>query len=410
MPDLAEAGRIRRSLWSVLVAALALGGVVQVVRSAVVQQTVASAPEVAAKLWPDHPRVKLGLAMAQIGEAAGAGQAPASGSIALSQAAARRAPLAIEPFLIQGAIAQSGQRTERAERLFVEAARREPRSAAARYFLAQLYLSSERPAEGLRHAAVLVRLVAGGSAALVPAITIYAKSPGAVPTLRTMFARDHLLRDAVLSDLARDAGNYDVIIALAGGGIAKSDPLAGPGWQERLLTVLVERGDFTRARALWLRISGLPKPPTGIFNPQFAKLAAPAPFNWAFGGGEFGFAEPAANASLQVVYYGRTNGQLASQTLLLAPGAYQLRMRVMRESDNDQGSGLAWTVACDKASAVLVSLPVGEAKGASRPLAAQFTVPAECAAQTIRLVGTASEYAASEQVNFSNFQLVRLAS
>ena len=120
----------------------------QVVRSAVVQQYAASAPEVAATLWPDHPRVALGLAMAEIGAAAGAGKVPAPMTIARSQAAARRAPLAVEPFLIEGAMAQSGQRPDRAERLFVEAARRDPRSAAARFFLAQLYLSSGRPMRG----------------------------------------------------------------------------------------------------------------------------------------------------------------------------------------------------------------------------------------------------------------------
>ena len=225
-----------------------------------------------------------------------------------------------------------------------------------------------------------------------------------------MFERDRALRDAVLTDLARDAGNAEVILALAGDDIGQRDPSAGPGWRERLLTALVERGDFSRARALWLRISGLPTAPAGIFNPQFAKLAAPAPFNWTFGSGEYGFAEPAENASLQVVYYGRTNGQFAAQTLLLAPGTYQLRMRVLRESDNDQSSGLAWSVTCDKASTTLVTLPVGEGKGPARTIAGEFRVPAGCAAQTIKLVGTASDYAASEQVAFSNLQLVRMPS
>ena len=395
---------------TVVVAALALGSAAYVVRSAVVQQNIASRPDMAAVLWPNHPRVVFALAMAEIGEAASAGRAPSEESISRTLTAAQRAPLATEPFLIRGAIALSEQRDDHAERLFVEAARRDPRSAAARFFLSQLYLSSGRPDEGLRHASVLVRLVSGGSTALVPAIAVYAKSPGAVPRLRKMFARDHALRDAVLSDLARDGGNYGVIIALAGGAIGKGDPLAGPGWRERLLNALIERGDFGRARALWLRISGLPAAPTGLFNPQFAKVAAPAPFNWTFGSGEFGFAEPTVNASLQVVYYGRADGQFASQTLLLAPGVYLLRMRVMRESDKNQGSGLAWMVACGEAPSDLLKLPVGDVEGVARPVAAQFTVPAGCTSQTLKLVGTASEDAASEQLIINNFQLVRLVS
>ena len=395
---------------TVMVAALALGGAVQVVRSAVVQHEVATNPNVAAMAWPDHPRVMLALAMAKIGEAAAAGKGPSAVSIARSMTAARRAPLAVEPFLIKGAIAQSEQRDDLAERLFVEAVRRDPRSAAARFFLSQRYLSSGRAGEGLHQASVLVRLVAGGSAALVPAIAVYAKSPEAVPTLRRMFASDHALRDAVLSDLAREADNYALIVALAGDQIGTGDRLVTPGWQAQLLRALVERGDLKRAQALWLRISGLRTAPTGIFNPQFAKLDAPAPFNWTFGSGEYGFAEPAANASLQIIYYGRADSQLVGQTLLLAPGNYELRMRVVRESDNDQASGLAWTVTCGQAATALFNLPVGAIKGAARPLAGRFTVPADCASQTIKLVGTASEYAASEELTINDFQLVRLAS
>ena len=82
----------------------------------------------------------------------------------------------------------------------------------------------------------------------------------------------------------------------------------------------------------------------------------------------------------------------------------------MRESDHDQSSGLAWTVSCGTAANVLFTLPVGDVKGAARPVGGRFTVPAGCASQTIKLVGTASDYAASEQVNIDNFQLVRLAS
>ena len=388
-----------------LVLALALAGAVQVARSAVVQHSIASRPDLAAMLWPSHPRVELALAMAEIGKAASAGQAPAAASVARSMAAARRAPLAVEPYLIRGAIAQSEKRDDLAERLFVEASRRDPRSAAARYFLAQRYLTSGRPGDGLRQASVLVRLVSGGPAALVPAIAQYARAPDALPTLRRMFASDHGLRDAVLSELARDAGNYDLIVRLAGDDIGRGEPLVAPVWQTQLLRSLIDRGEFGRARALWLRISGLRTAPAGIFNPQFARLAAPAPFNWSFGGGEFGFAEPAAGNSLQVIYYGRANAEFANQTLLLAAGTYELRMRVVRDSDS--GSGLAWTVACGPAGAVLLNLPIGDIEGVARPISGRFAVPAGCSSQTIRLTGTAREYAASEQVTINDLQLVR---
>ena len=392
---------------TVLVAGLALAGAVQVVRTAVVQHSVATDPDLAAAVWPGHPRVAFALTMAEIGEAANAGQAPSAASLARSLDGARRAPLAIEPFLIYGAIAQHEQRDDLAERLFLEAARRDPRSAAARYFLSQRYLSTGRPGEGLRHAAVLVRLVPGGFAALVPAVAEYARSPDAVTTLRKMFAGDRRLRDAVLAVLARDVDNYRLIIALAGDDIGTGEPPVAPVWQGQLLRALIERGDFSRAHALWLRISGLRTAPAGLFNPQFARLAAPAPFNWSFGSGDFGFAEPAARGGLQIIYYGRANAQFASQTLLLAPGTYELRMRVTRDSDGDEDSGLAWSVACSTGN-VLATIPLGAIEGAALPLAGQFVVPAGCKAQTIRLAGTMRDYASSEQVTINDLQLVRL--
>ena len=399
-----SSGAIGRTL---VVAALALAGAFQVVRSAVVHDQLATRPEAAATLWPDHPQVALALAMAEIGRAAAAGQAPPASALARSMAAARRAPLAVEPLLIRGALAQSEGRRNIAARLFAEAARRDPRSAAARYFLAQHHLSSGRPDEGLRHASVLVRLVRGGPATLVPAISQYAKSPGAVPTLQAMFARDHQLRDLVLSDLARDAQNYDLIVALAGRAIGKPGPEGAPAWQRQLLGALIERGELARAHGLWLRISGLSAAPAGIFNPQFAKLESPPPFNWTFGGGDFGFAEPAAGGGLQVIYYGRANAQFASQTLLLPPGSYELRMRVRREGDGAQGSGLAWTIGCGAAGDGLINLPLGGATGAANSIAGRFTVPANCSSQSVRLVGTARDYAPSEQLTIHDLQLVR---
>lgn len=389
------------------IAALALVGAVQVVRSAVVQNSVVTRPELAAKLWPSHPRVELALAMAEIGVAARKGQGPSPAVVRRVDAAAQRAPLSARPFLVHGAIAQSKQEAKRAEQLFVEAARRDPRLTAARFFLAQISLASGRPGEGLRHASVLSRLVPHGGGALVPAIAQYAKASDGVPTLRRIFGRDPELRDAVLAELARDSSNFDLILTLAGDGRGKDEPAAAPGWQAVLLRSLVEKGEFARARDFWVRVSKLGSAPAGIFNPGFAKLAAPAPFNWTFSSGDFGFAEPAAGGGLQVMYYGRADAEFANQTLLLAPGSYELGMRVMRTSDGPGGSGLAWTVACSAGNKVLLTLPVGDAKNVARPIAARFTVPAGCSPQTIRLTGTTREYATSDQVTVTSLRLAR---
>ncbi|MDQ3078833.1 MAG: hypothetical protein M3R03_02405, partial [Pseudomonadota bacterium] len=263
------------------------------------------------------------------------------------------------------------------------------------------------PGEGLRHASVLSRLVPHGGSALVPAIAQYAKAPDGVSTLRRIFAGNRELGDAVLAELARDAANFDLILTLAGNGMSQADGAGAPVWQALLLRSLVEKGEFARARDFWVRISKLGSAPAGIFNPNFVKLAAPAPFNWTFGSGEAGFAEPAAGGGLQIMYYGRADAEFASQTLLLSPGSYELAMRVMRTSDGDGGSGLAWTVSCGPGKKALLKLPIGDAENVVRPIAARYTVPAGCSPQTIRLTGTTREYAPSEQVTVTGLRLVR---
>lgn len=389
---------------------LAAGAVMafQVVRSAVVDHSVGPRPELAEKVWPRHPQVQLAQAMAEIGNAAAAGQLPPETTIARSLAAADRAPLEVEPFLIASAVAQSKNDAAKAEALLVEASRRDPRSAAARFLLAQRYFSTGRAAEGLRQASVLVRMTPGARAAMIPAIAQFARSPDALPVLRRMFVTNPEVRDAVLSELARDAGNYALVVTLAKDQAGVRDPAVAPDWQPQLLRALIERGEFAKAYTLWLNISRLRAGPAGIFNPSFAKLVAPPPFNWTFGSGDFGVAEPAGSGRLQILYYGRANADFANQTLLLAPGTYQLRMRVMRDPGSGEKSGLAWTVACLPGGKPVVSLPIGDARGATRAIGARFTVPEGCASQQIRLAAVAFEFPSSEQVSISDLQLVRL--
>ncbi len=103
------------------------------------------------------------------------------------------------------------------------------------------------------------------------------------------------------------------------------------------------------------------------------------------------------------------NADFASQTLLLAPGRYQLSMRVLRGPDDGGDSGLAWSVTCQPVTKMLLTLPLSKAAGSPQMLAGPFTVPAGCRSQLLRLAGTAREYGSAEQVTLSDLQLVRLA-
>ncbi len=383
---------------------LALCAGIQIVRSAVVSTFVSTKPDVAARVWPKHPLVSLAMAMSDIGKAAAAGQGASTESVEGAMAAARRGPLLIDPLLIKGAATLSQGQQDVAERLFREARRRDPRSAAARYFLAEYYLRAGRPVEGLAEASVLTRLVNGGSTALIPGLVQYARAPGAVTNLRKIFETNPTLGNQVMAELARDASNADLLIDLAGKDFDLNSAEVPP-WQSQLIRSLLERGNYAKARALWLKISGLRQVP-GLFNPEFAITSAPAPFNWTFGSGNFGVAEPAASGKLQVIYYGRDDGQFASQLLLLPPGSYELRMQIKRDGASEKASGLTWTLSCQPGAKRLLSLALANADSRTGALVGLFTVSADCPSQKLVLNGISREFAGSEQVMISNLQLV----
>jgi len=243
---------------------------------------------------------------------------------------------------------------------------------------------------------------------MIPGLVQYSRTPGAVPNLRKMFAAYPAIGDQVLAELARDASNAALVTKLAGNDFG-ANVAEVRAWQIQLLRSLIERGEFAEAHSLWLRMSGVRNSPKDLFNPQFAKLGAPPPFNWTLGSGNFGVAEPAPSGRLQVIYYGRDDGQFASQLLLVAPGTYKLKMQVTRESSNEEASGLSWTVTCQPGAKQLLALPLTKANSRTGMLSGLFTVPADCPSQQLVLIGIAREFAKSEQAMISNLQLVREA-
>jgi len=214
--------------------------------------------------------------MSEVGRSAARGQSPEGIKGADLQRLARNAPLAIEPFLVEGALAQLAGRDEAAELLFFEARRRDPRSPAPHYFLGSRYLQTNRISEGLKEIAFLSRLVAGADAQFVPALVAYARSPGAVPQLKRFFATSPKFEEAVLTHLARDPGNAGLILKLASPSRPSAE--AVPAWHAVLVQRLVEEGQYERAYAIWTRLARTPGS-RALFNPRFSRSAAPPPFN-----------------------------------------------------------------------------------------------------------------------------------
>jgi len=391
---------------AIIVGGLALLASLQVVRTAVVSAYAEKQPAIAERTWNGHPDVKLSLAMTEIGQAAAGGETVVPmAALRRAELASKRDPIAVEPFLIKGTLAKTQGHEDLAERLFVEARTRDPRSAAARYFLAERYLSSNRATQGLDEVSALARLVPGGSRLVVPGLTKYALTPGAVPQLRKMFAANPEIGQSVLTDLAANSANAGLIMQLADPRVIATSGEPAPAWQGRLLKSLIERGEFVRAQQLWSRISGIrPTSPPGPVNEGFAKINATPPFNWTLGAGSFGVAEPAPTGKLKVIFYGRDDGDLAAQLLVLPPGQYRIAM--IASSDAGGKTGLEWSVTCVPGKAQLVSIPLKPATASGTRLGATFTVPGQgCAAQWLKLIGKAQEIARSEQATIGEFDL-----
>jgi hypothetical protein len=384
---------------AVIVLALAALLAFQVVRTALVADP-STRMTIAPRLWLSHPTLLTNQTMAEIGAHAASGEQPPAATLKRLEVIARKAPLAAEPYLVEGAIAQIEKKDEHAEQLFLAARMRDPRSAAARYFLADRYLRTVRVAPALAEIATLSRLYSNARAQFGPALATFAKMPGGVPQLRRFFRTSPELEPFVLAHLAIDAKNADLVLALWGRR-ALEPGATPPDWQATLISRLIQAGQYGKAYATWRLVAGIDRGAGTIFNPGFRKMTAPPPFNWALST-TGGVAEPAPGDRLQIIYFGRQDTVLAEQMLLLAPGRYRLGMDI--SGPLGDGGEIAWDVSCLPSSDVIFRLPVTR-KGR---ITGDFTVPQNCAMQNLRLVGLPGAFPQSQEFSVGGLSLIKV--
>jgi len=387
-------------LRAIVVVTLALLTAWMVVRSAFVAAYASRDPATATSVWSGHPAVIFAAGLGEVGRMAAAGTPVSKATVDQLLAASTKAPLAPEPFLVRGVQAQVAGDQALAERAFLEARKRDPRSVAAHYFLADLYVRTGQTRRGLGEITALARLVPQSLRGIAPHLAAFARSPGGAPETKAMLRYHPELEPLLLDTLASDAANYRLMIYLWNGGEGESHR----GWQERLLNSLVAAGRYEEARSAWMRFS--PASPQGgeLVDPGFAVHALP-PFGWTLSSGPAGLAEPEGGGRLHILYYGRDDIILASQMLMLKPGAHRLSMRVGGASP--AAKSLAWAVICLPSANELVALSLARAgKGAA--MSATFTVPQSgCAAQRLVLRGTAPELPEQADVTVSELRLER---
>ena len=376
-------------------------------RSAFVAAYAEREPARAAALWPGHPAVVLGAGLAGIGEAAAAGQPITAERTAPLIEAARDAPLAPEPFLVRGVQLRLAGDEAAAGRAFAEARRRDPRSVPARFFLADHHLRGGQRRAGLEEVAALARLVPGSEARLAPILAGYVVTPGAVSDVRALLRAHPRLEPDLLNLLTRDPRNADLVLSLAS--TSRSPGADRPAWQSRLIASLVDSGQYDRAYKTWARLMGRPAGAGDrplLFDPRVEQPYALRPFGWTLKSSAAGLVEP-EKAGLHVLYYGRDNVALASQTLLLPPGGYTLSMTV---TDADESAAsVTWTINCLPSKKAILTVDLAAAAKA-RGRGLPFDVPASgCAAQRLELLGKAPDFPETVDLSVSKLNLSRRA-
>lgn len=368
---------------SVAIVAIALLLAADLARLSVASTFSETGQQLPLKLAPFAPSTLISASMAQVGEAAAKGTDPSTDTLNRLRRLTVAAPLEPDPFLVEAALAERRGAYDRAERLLLQALARAPRSPAAHYLLADVRLRQGKVLESLRELAVLAKILPGASLQLVGGLAEYAKTPGALRGLTGMLAENPQLKGPLLNALAADPSNADLIVQLFP--IGPDGPQSETtGWQSRLLDGLVKRGDYDQAYGYWRRFAGLAGAERPLlFNGDFAtdpvSLRAPPPFNWILASGGAGVAER-DGGRLRVLYYGREEASLARQLLLLSPGVYRF------EASTTGGvapHALAWTLACSTDAKPLMNVEVT----ASAPASGTFTIPSDCQAQMLQLIG-----------------------
>jgi hypothetical protein len=242
----------------------------------------------AAAVWPGHPAVVLASGLAEVGESAAAARPVDPALVRRLLEASAKAPLAPEPFLVRGVEAQVAGDAPLALRAFLAARDRDPRSVAARYFLADQYVRSNQTRQGLAEISSLTRLLPQSLKGVAPQLAAFAKMPGGRQQVAALLRDQPQLEPGLLAELAANPADANLALSLWTGRTNDQDR----SWQQLLINSLVAAGTFQEARAAWRRFDRTVMPEGELVDPKFEGRGMP-PFGWSLASGSAGVAESA---------------------------------------------------------------------------------------------------------------------
>jgi hypothetical protein len=366
-------------------------------------------PELAAILPPADPSA-LGKALPVL--TGDPRQRVTQDSIRLAEATALSAPLAFEPFFVQAKVQEQAGKIPNAIRLMEEARRRRPSFDLTRIHLVYYYQQARMFPQLLAEIDYVLRRSSEAGQVILPELAKLMRDPQGRSALASILAGEPAWKQRFFEIAAEQPGTPADALALLNLIEARRPP-GGVALERGLyLRRLVQAGDHSRARAIWLET--LPPGERGqhalLFNGTFRAVSAPEPFGWTVRQQAQGRAEIVTRGTdrpyLDIVYYGGSNVVLAEQQLALAPGRY--RLSVLARSDQQPTSGqIFWRLTCLPQGAEIGRMAIGRVQTQYGRSTSEFVVPANCAGQQLALVAEPGDIAAEIRMQLSGLELVR---
>ena len=367
-------------------------------------------PAQALRHIPDHPGALFALADAQL----------KANDFAAASSTARRlaevAPLEGRAWRILAQVEAANGDRDQARELFTRAVQLRPRDVPSRAWLADDLLAQGKHAQALEH---IDRLMVTSPASRAPLLAVLVRlsvDPQFVDALVPMLAGHPSWRPAYLRELQRSADPDTtslVMASLEGAGGLEAEESA------RWVDNLIRSGQWGKAYAHWAGTlqEGVRLSP--VFNGDFAHTPSGSGFDWRTPriAGQTVTFEPADHGATGNVAAIEFRGRPAArggleQALLLAPGTYELQVRLRTQGLRSDG-GLEWVVACAKGNRVLGRSARITGTTDWVTLTTPVKVPADCPGQWLRLVNPAPTARAKwteGQLWIDNIQLDALSS
>jgi hypothetical protein len=262
-----------------------------------------------------------------------------------------KAPLTEYPYLVKALAREREGEIGEAEALVHHAYRLNPRSAEARFWLAQHYLSTGRTEEGVDAIAALYRL-----------------RPGLNPLLGTLLAeaaREPEARAAIAARLANTRYILGVVSHAAEANLAPGEltqllkatdlsllPNGLASAQASVTSGAMRDGNFEQAYAAWREL--LPdgdEPTNPVYDGDFT-LAGGAPFGWTLSNSQHAEVrkgqegQPEQRPAIIIRAFGSLPAEVARQRIFARPGRYRFSFMVAPVEAAGGDPGFEWRLKC----------------------------------------------------------------